>query len=467
MAIMPVSIFNLAVNQIEKSESAEAEFLKKLFGELEQSGVRYAVMRNYEQLPFSLAGSDLDILIDPKQEKLAKACIIKAIETTGGVPIGCVNTVGLFKVFAFGKACKPNDEWWGLRMDITFGMICAGGLNIIGDSVWSDNLEEHNGISVLSRDLAAVIGVIKELLYNNRLPKKYLDRSFEVVSKPDRLSSILSALSPMGEEVLGLIGKLCIEKPNSRVVVRDSRLIRRSLEYKALWNSPFSYLIKKVMYYGSRVSRIVKPPGKMVAILGTDGSGKSTVINAISPVLMHATHGALTIQHLRPRLFPSLGSLKQSGVVEDDVVTDPHAAKPSGYFLSMVRLIYYLIDYIIGYWVRVRPQISKNPTIFLFDRYAYDLLIDPKRLRINLPEWVLRVFTLLVPTPDLIICLHGDPVVLTARKKELPLSEVRRQVEALIAFSKKEKKAVSVSTELPISDTRDLILEAIKSTCKA
>ena len=58
-------------------------------------------------------------------------------------------------------------------------------------------------------------------------------------------------------------------------------------------------------------------------------------------------------------------------------------------------------------------------------------------------------------------------MVLTARKKELPLSEVRRQVEALIAFSKKEKKAVSVSTELPISDTRDLILEAIKSTCKA
>ena len=221
------------------------------------------------------------------------------------------------------------------------------------------------------------------------------------------------------------------------------------------------------MYYGSRVSRIVKPPGKMVAILGTDGSGKSTVINAISPVLMHATHGALTIQHLRPRLFPSLGSLKQSGVVEDDVVTDPHGAKPSGYFLSMVRLIYYLIDYIIGYWVRIRPQISKTPTIFLFDRYAYDLLIDPKRLRINLPRWVLRVFTMLVPRPDLIICLHGDPVVLTARKKELPLSEVRRQVEALIAFSKKEKKAVSVSTELPISDTRDLILEAIKSTCKA
>jgi hypothetical protein len=67
----------------------------------------------------------------------------------------------------------------------------------------------------------------------------------------------------------------------------------------------------------------------------------------------------------------------------------------------------------------------------------------------------------------LIICLHGDPEVLAARKKELPLSEVRRQVEALIAFSKKEKKAALVSTESTIDETRDLILEAIKSACKA
>lgn len=454
-------------DSVHRPESPETRFLKELFGELEKSAVHYAVMRNYECLPFSVAGSDLDILIDPKQEKLARKCIHTAMEAAGGVPIGCVNTVGLFKVFAFGKPCRPDDEWWGLRMDITFGMIYAGTLNIVAESIWSDNVEEHNGVRVLSKDLAAVIGVIKELLYNNKLPRRYLDASFEVASDPNRWSSILSALSPMGKEVLGIVGKLCLEKPNNNVVVKDAKLIRRSLEYRALWNSPFSYLIKKVMYYSSRAIRLIKPPGKMVAILGTDGSGKSTVIEAIKPVLMNATHGALTVEHLRPRMLAPMGSYKQGGVEEVGRVNQPHGSSPSGYLVSMIRLTYYLMDYVIGFWVRVRPQISKSPTIFLFDRYAYDLLIDPKRLRINLPTWVLRIFTLLVPRPDLIICLHGDPEVLAARKKELPLSEVRRQVEALMAFSKKEKKAALVSTESTIDETRDLILEAIKSACKA
>lgn len=455
------------MNRSDKSVSPEAGFLKNLFEEFDDSKVRYAVMRNYEVLPNSVNGSDLDILIEPEQEMLARACVFTAIEAAGGVPIGCVDTVGLFKIFAFGQGSNADNEWWGLRMDISVGVIYAGCSNMISDGVWINHIEEHNGVKVLSSDLAAMIGVVKDLLYVGLLPTKYQSVAAVAAKNGNRWHSILSALSPMGDKVLDRLGTLCIANPDSSVVETEAKFIRRSLEYRALLNSPLKYFNKKMMYYGSRVSRIVKPPGKMVAILGTDGSGKSTVINAISPVLMHATHGALTIQHLRPRLFPSLGSLKQSGVVEDDVVTDPHAAKPSGYFLSMVRLTYYLMDYIIGYWVRVRPQISKSPTIFLFDRYAYDLLIDPKRLRINLPTWVLRIFTLLAPRPDLIICLHGDPEVLAARKKELPLSEVRRQVEALIAFSKKEKKAVSVSTELAISDTRDLILQAIKSACKA
>lgn len=453
------------MNRIEKNKSPEAGFLKTLFVELDKSAINYAVMRNYASLPYSVEGSDLDILIDPEQEKLARSCIIRAVDTAGGVPIGCVNTVGLFKIFAFGRGSNSDDEWWGLRMDISLGVIYAGCSNMISDSVWSNHVEEHNGVKVLSSDLAAMIGVVKDLLYVGLLPTKYQSVAAVAAKNGNRWHSILSALSPMGDKVLDRLGKLCIDNPGSSVVEAEAKFIRRSLEYRALSNFPLRYFIKKAMYYGSRVVRIAKPPGRMMAILGTDGSGKSTVIKAISPVLMDATHGALTVQHLRPRLFPSLGSLKHGGVVEEDIVTDPHGAEPSGCFLSMIRLIYYLMDYVIGYWVRVRPQISKSPTIFLFDRYAYDLLLDPERLRISLPRWVLRVFTFLVPKPDLIICLHADPVVLTARKKELPLSEVRRQVDALIAFSKKEKKAVLVSTESEVDETRDLVLEAIKRAC--
>lgn len=454
------------MNRSEKFRSPEAGFLKGLFAAFDNSVINYAVMRNYASLPDSVDGSDLDILIDPEQEMLARACILGAIEAAGGVPIGCVNTVGLFKIFAFGRGSNSDDEWWGLRMDISLGVIYAGCSNMISDSVWSNHVEEHHGVKVLSSDLAAMIGVVKDLLYVGLLPTKYQSVAAVAAKNSKRWPSILSALSPMGDKVLDRFGKLCIENPDSSSVEEEAKFIRRSLEYRAFLNSPLRYLIKKVMYHGSRAIRIIKPPGKMLAILGTDGSGKSTVIEAIRPVLMEATHGELSVEHLRPRMLPPLGSYKQGGVVDKGIVTEPHGVAPSGYVVSMIRLAYYLMDYVVGYWVRVRPLISKSPTIFLFDRYAYDLLIDPKRLRISLPRWVLRVFTFLVPKPDLIICLHGDPVVLTARKKELPLSEVRRQVDALIAFSKKEKKAVLVSTESEVDETRDLVLEAIKRTCE-
>lgn len=41
----------------------DENFLKVFFRNLGESGIQYCVLRNYEHLPHSLNGSDLDILV--------------------------------------------------------------------------------------------------------------------------------------------------------------------------------------------------------------------------------------------------------------------------------------------------------------------------------------------------------------------------------------------------------------------
>ena len=447
-----------------KADSPEAKFLEKLFHNLNDCGLNYAVMRNYELLPNSADGSDLDLLIDPKQERLIMDCIAGSIRSADGIAIGHVNTVGLTKIFACGQPDNKDDQWWGLRLDICKGVVYRGSHNLIEDTVYSEHVKDHHGIKVLSSDLAAVLGVMKEVLHNGVIGDRYIIGASDAAT--ERWHSISTVLSPIGENGLNRLHKICVSRLNGTSLDSEAKQIRCGIECRSLLASPVSYATKKIQYYGSKLLRILHPPGKMIVLLGTDGAGKSTVIEAIKPALMDATHKALLVKHLRPRLFPPLGRIKQKARDEGEVVTDPHGSAPSGYFLSLVRLVYYFLDYTIGYWLLVRPALSKSPAIVLFDRYAYDILLDPKRLRINLPQWVLRIFVSMVPKPDLTICLYGDPEVLASRKNELPVSEVERQVNALVSFSEHGKNRILINTVSTIVETRNHILNSIKDACE-
>jgi thymidylate kinase len=206
---------------------------------------------------------------------------------------------------------------------------------------------------------------------------------------------------------------------------------------------------------------VTRGTGCIIAFLGVDGAGKSTVINAVKPVLDAATHNATFVLHLRPGLLPPLARLKSKVKATDGPVLDPHGSTPSGVLGSLLRLTWLTADYILGYWLRVRPQISKQPAIVIFDRYAYDMALDPLRFRIGVPAWVAALFSRLAPRPDLIICLHAEPEIVASRKQELPIEETKRQLEALKAFARTQPNAVLISTEGSIDEVRNRVLSSL------
>lgn len=200
-----------------------------------------------------------------------------------------------------------------------------------------------------------------------------------------------------------------------------------------------------------------------LVFLGTDGSGKSTIIESVCPLLKERYGYDIRYEHLRPNYIPSIAVLlgKRSKEEEDNerTVSNPHQSKQSGRIGSLFRFIYYLFDYTIGYYCKV---CRSSKSIWAFDRYYYEFYFDQKRSRTNLPSWIIRFGEHIIPKPDLIICLGGNPEKIYARKPETSLEEVRRQTKVLNEFCHSRRNTVWVDTTVAPEES---ICNAMSAIC--
>lgn len=438
--------------------SSEARFLRLLFQELENSAIRYAVMRNYETLPYSAGGSDIDILVAGKDIEAAKRVLLECVIKVEGRIIGAVQTWNFVEFYLIALA---GDRWWGVCVEFYSDVAFKSAVPLVDIATLHHKIQEHNGVSVISRDVGNTIGYIKEVLVHGDLKRhkpQYKESALSLIKHQQNV--FRTVFSPLGHRSQILLRDL-LEGASPAECAVKSRWLRFSVLISAFTRSPLLFLYKICGHQFFRVSRLLNPPGTVLAILGVDGAGKSTVINAILPALKEATHNAVFVQHLRPSFLPPLSRLKRVDKVAMEPVTTPHGSEPSGVLGSLLRLSYLTVDYVLGYWIKTRPRIAKRPAVVIFDRYAYDMALDPRRFRIGLSRRVAGWFAALAPKPDLIICLHGDPDVIAARKKELPVEETRRQVAALRAFGRNEPRAVLIATDTSIEETRDRVLQTL------
>lgn len=203
-----------------------------------------------------------------------------------------------------------------------------------------------------------------------------------------------------------------------------------------------------------KACRILHPTGLLVVILGPDGSGKSSVSKRVMSDLAPAFRRTCYM-HLRPRV-----GLR----VDDNVtpVTKPHNQKPRGWFVSIVKIAYLLFDYNVGYWWKVRWLLVRS-TLVVFDRYYYDLIVDPIRYRYAGPAWLVRWLGKIISKPDVCILLHSPAELLQARKQEVSFAETERQREAYLKLVKGMKNGVVIdgSQSLPkvVVDVERVVLD--------
>lgn len=205
----------------------------------------------------------------------------------------------------------------------------------------------------------------------------------------------------------------------------------------------------------------LNPNGVFIAVMGPDGSGKGTLIEAVKEDVEKLLGSNVLICHLRPHLLPSLGSLLLGRIEDGSPVTNPHAKKPSSVFVSTLRVAYYTLDYMIGYWFLIRPHLGRKYIAVIFDRYYYDYLIDQKRFRVSLPRWIISFFKVFVPTPDAVIFLSADPETIFARKPELPPHEILRQIQEIKDLAKHLNRCVWIDTSGPLHKSTEQMSDAV------
>ena len=213
--------------------------------------------------------------------------------------------------------------------------------------------------------------------------------------------------------------------------------------------------VKRLIYQGVRgVRRILYPSGLFVVFLGPDGAGKSTIATT---TLQSISHGFRRTKHFhwRPGLLPR--PRKKNGKSRDNDDSDlPSLKSKYGPGMSLVRFLYYYVDFVIGYWVKIYPVKIATGLIF-GERYYFDILVHPERYGFDLPVWFLRGLMVFVPKPDLTILLGCDPEVIVERKAELPIDEVDRQLTAYRQLVAHIPGGIELSTEVHLRKICQLV----------
>ena len=202
-----------------------------------------------------------------------------------------------------------------------------------------------------------------------------------------------------------------------------------------------------LMEFARKSRRVLAPVGCWITFLGPDGSGKSSLIEALSEMAEPAFRNVHSY-HLRPGwLLGGKNSARRP-------VTDPHALPSRSLLASLAKLAVFWCDYVGGYWLRVRPRMVHS-TLVIFDRYFHDLLVDSKRYRYSAPRWLTRLAGRFLPVPDLVFILDAPPEVLQARKQEVSLAECTRQRDAYKSLAEdlqSRTRTVVIDTSLPLDE---------------
>lgn len=408
--------------------------------------VDYAILHRWWSLPEYLF-SDLDIVIAPQdfprlEQALAEANDAHLVnflhhESTGYYFILALqdeSTIHFIPVDAATNYCRDGRVWFSAEELLE------------GRRKWKD-------FWVASPEVEFKYLLVKKFL-KEHLPEYTTSRLQELAQELGQKADALA------EELLGKHRAnevmTWIRTEQWASLEKNLPVLKKVLKQRKPLKDPLNPL----RYYLPEVKRIWKrwshPTGLWVVVLGPDGGGKSTLIGNLERELKGAFRRN-AVFHLMPGL---LRRQRNSGPI-----TDPHGKPPRFLLASLLKLFYYLLDYNLGYWLKIRPALARS-TLVLFDRYYDDLLIDPKRYRYGGPLGLVRWLQRLIPRPDLFLMLDVPVEQLLERKQEVKRKELDRQVEAYRIFALETPNGHlldgSLPSEVVARHAREIVLDFLQ-----
>jgi glycosyltransferase involved in cell wall biosynthesis/energy-coupling factor transporter ATP-binding protein EcfA2 len=202
-----------------------------------------------------------------------------------------------------------------------------------------------------------------------------------------------------------------------------------------------------------------KKPGLFVVLLGPDGSGKSTLADRLK-TLAGPGYASVLHFHWRPNLLPKLSGGQAAPGRAAPAGTPPPTESKYGYAVSLARYLYYLIDFILGYWMVVYPR-QRHQGLVIGERWHFDIVVHPERYGFKLPRWLIRCGDRLVPRPDLTVLLEANPLAIHKRKPELTAERITNQLAQMRAILPAYPNGLRLSTEGNVEESCQILAQAL------
>lgn len=408
------------------------EILQTFFNELSKADIKFFIIRNFEGLPESNSSKDVDIILKHGTAFEAETILKKVFKQ--------FNLTHYYRVqieeSLLCRAINLHDEF-AIHIDLMNGYINRG-VEIFSFEELYDQTVDYNGFKVLNELYNGImLFVYKQFGYKKPILKQsYQDVIYRVWKEYPEFGSILSKL--IGIELYQIISK-CIEKKDFKRLLSYSPIVNKKLRTYSNKRHLIINNYRKVKFIWQKINRIIlnyRKYEKSISVMAPDGAGKTTFLTLLLEKLAFYYVDApkdfsrFHVYHFRPTLLPNLGEIgeKVNLKKQDTDFTNPHRAKPVSFWESIVRITYYWLDYVIGWMIYTRKDVQYD-FYTIYDRYSYDLIVDPGRTRLSLPYWIRIIYVFCMPHPKLNFFLKADSNIIFKRKAELTLSEIERQIE--------------------------------------
>ena len=381
-----------------------ADFLKQIFEWLNQH-TEYAVLRNFEGLPYHNNSRDIDIAIGEKEWNKIRTQLVDVIQQCG------------WKIVTYLKSDRLQTLVCGIvRTDNTVDLV---------------QLDFFYHTSVFGLVLIENKEILKYRIFNGEI--YHADKSYEFLDKymydravgaayPEKYKHIRQcvenedAVKDAVNQLFGMDNLIQCDKASKKDILKAVL----EWNFKRYGLGVMMNILRFEYYHVKNYLR--SRTGFSIGFTGPDGSGKTTVIDLLIENLGDVFRKAHAYYHFRPALFGNLGEVAHAAGVKKTVDRDysnPHRGGKTGMFSSLTRLFYYSIDYIIGYWVRVKSM-TRITRLVIFDRYYTDIICDSRRSRIYLnPKFLYGFARLFIPSLDYNILLTASSESILSRKREL------------------------------------------------
>ena len=410
-----------------------AKILSEYFQELEKSNIRFFIIRNYEGLPDKNTSKDVDIILKYGTVKAAERILKDVFKRNG---LSYYYRVIIEESYLCRAISEKGD--FAIHIDLMNGYINRGVELFTFEELYSQTID-YNGFRVLNELYNGVmLFIYKQFGYKKPILKdSYKDTIYHCWLHYPEFSSILEKM--LGKNTYSKVSE-CIKQKDFDGMLAYSPMVSKQLRKYSNCSSFIINQYRRMRFVIQKVNRIVfqyRKYEKSFSVMAPDGTGKTTfltqLLNRLAFLYVDAPNntGRFHLYHFRPSLFPNLGEVGEKARImkQDTDFTNPHRAKPAGLVSSLIRITYYWMDYVLGWMYYTRRDVQYD-LYTVYDRYSYDLLVDPRRTRLKLPYWVRRCFVACMPHPKINFFLKASPDVIIKRKAELTHDEIIRQVSA-------------------------------------